>query len=77
MGLLTGLRILKLDGTSLFGSIPSELGQLTKLEALHLGSDGLNSTLPSEIVQLTTLREFLVQNCAVSGKPTLSTSASL
>ena len=48
---------LVLDGLSLTGAVPGEVGRLTALEELHLGGNQLTS-VPAEIGQLTSLERL-------------------
>jgi hypothetical protein len=59
-----------LNGNSLSGSIPSELGNLSNLTYLHLGSNSLTGTIPSELGNLTKLTYiFLFSNSLTDSIP--------
>ena len=54
-GLPSRVTVLRLHGTELTGTIPSELGQLLQLRSLSLHDNQLTGVIPSELGQLTKL----------------------
>lgn len=58
--MLTSLKMLQLDQTTLAGRFPSVLSELTTLENLHLYKTQLSGTIPSTLAQLT--GEFCCHN---------------
>ena len=73
MGLVSSLEVLflaKLDQNaagSLWGSLPSELGQLTKLQQISLWANQLSSTLPTELGAMKDMKYMLMMTNQFSG----------
>ena len=73
LGLVSSLEILYLSklnqGTSrsLWGSLPSHLGQLTKLRQMTLWGNQISSTLPTEIGTMSNMRLMMIGGNPISG----------
>lgn len=81
LGLLTKLRYFTLEGSSIGGTIPSELGQFTsqKFSVLTLANLRLTGTIPTEVFGLKAEHYLLYQNMLSGPIPTeigLATNAS-
>mmetsp|Transcript_47896 Transcript_47896/g.116504 ORF Transcript_47896/g.116504 Transcript_47896/m.116504 type:complete len:111 (-) Transcript_47896:854-1186(-) len=63
------LEELFLNGNSLFGAIPSELGRLDRsLKNLHLHCNFITGTIPSSLAQLTGLGSLQLSRNLLTGK---------
>jgi hypothetical protein len=63
----SSLRFLFLDGNTLTGTMPSEIGKMTMLQEIHLVNNRLSGYLPTEIGNLENLRVFSTEWCAFNG----------
>lgn len=65
---MSSLYDLQLQGNSLTGTIPTELGQLERLQVLRLDTNSLTGNIPAEIGSITTLSDLYVNgNSGMSG----------
>ena len=58
---------LSLNGNSLGGMLPAEIGALVALERLDVGDNAIRSPLPSEITALTSLVELVLNSNGMTG----------
>jgi hypothetical protein len=65
--MMSSLRYLTLDGNSLVGSLPTEIGHLTSLLELKLQNNHMNGTLPTEFGNLENIRVFRSERCTFTG----------
>ena len=64
---LPNLKVLSLVSQSLWGPIPSTIGNLTSLEILNLSSNYLNGTIPVELLALKNLQTIILDHNNFSG----------
>jgi len=68
IGALQNLRILEIQSSGVFGSIPTEIGTLLALETLDLSFNSLTGDVPTDMGSLTTLQTLrLNRNLGLSG----------
>ena len=60
MGELTSLEVLSLEGNSLSGEVPKELGKLERLEILRIAGNRLTGEIPKDLTKLAELRTMLI-----------------
>lgn len=65
--MLTGLKVVNLEHTTMGGNIPSILLQLTGLVELHLSHSSFHGTIPTELALLTDLEVFDIDGTAFTG----------
>jgi Leucine-rich repeat (LRR) protein len=61
------IREIFLGNLSLYGTLPTEIGDFEALEALHMDSNALYGTIPSAIGKLTSLRLFHMDTNSLTG----------
>ncbi|PIA52668.1 hypothetical protein AQUCO_01000498v1 [Aquilegia coerulea] len=74
---MLSLQVLDLRSCSVFGSIPSSLGNLPSLTVLYLSSNSLTGTIPSSLGQLLRLSELDLSQNSFTGTIPLSFSSLL
>ncbi|KAI8905438.1 hypothetical protein EDD86DRAFT_211490 [Gorgonomyces haynaldii] len=67
IGLLSGLKVLRLDGNQLSGPIPLSLSMATSLQALFLSRNQLAGELPPELGALVSIQYLHLDNNHFSG----------
>lgn len=66
LGELSSLRVLRLDGNRLEGTLPTEMGRLDRLETLNVQNNRLSGPLPTELGALVGLQRLSTHSNAFS-----------